>query len=66
VSREVLNICREEDSTTPLDSLFEDSVTLRVKKIFLLLRWNYLCFSLCLMPLVLLLGTTEKSLAPSS
>jgi len=27
---------------------------------------NFLCFSLCPLPLVLSLGTTEKSLAPSS
>ena len=31
-SRWVLNISREGDSTTPLGSLFQDSVTLRVKK----------------------------------
>ena len=29
-------------------------------------RRNFLCFSLCPLPLVLSLGTTEKSLAPSS
>lgn len=29
-------------------------------------RWNLLYYSLCLLPLVLPLGTTEKSLAPSS
>jgi len=29
-------------------------------------RWNFLCFSFCPLPLVLSLGTTEKSLAPSS
>jgi len=39
---------------------------LRVKKFFLMFRWNSLCFSLCPLPLVLLLGTTEKSLASSS
>ena len=44
----------------------QGSVTLRGKKFFLLFSWNFLCFSLCPLPLVLLLGTTEKSLAPSS
>lgn len=33
---------------------------------FLILRWNILCFSLCLLPLVLLLGTTGMSLLLSS
>ena len=50
----------------PLGSLFQCSVTLRVKKFFLMFRWNFLCFSFCLLPLVLSLGTTGKSLAPSS
>jgi len=65
-SRWVLNISREGDSTTSLGSLFQCSVTLRVKKFLLMFRWNFLCFSLCPLPLVLSLGTTEKSLAPSS
>jgi len=47
-------------------SLFQCSVTLRGKKFFLMFRRNFLCFSLCPLPLVLSLGTTEKSLAPSS
>ena len=66
LSRWVLNISREGDSTTSLDSLFQCSVTLRGKKFFLMFRRNFLCFSLCPLPLVLWLGTTEKSLAPSS
>jgi len=41
-------------------------VTLRGKKFFLMFRRNFLCFSLCPLSLVLSLGTTEKSLAPSS
>jgi len=45
-SRQVLNISREGDSTTSLGSLFQGSVTLRVK-FFLMFRWNFLCFSLC-------------------
>ena len=62
----VFNISREGDSTTSLGSLFQCSVTLRGKKFFLVFRRNFLCFSLCPLPLVLSLGTTEKSLAPSS
>ena len=64
LSRRVFS--REGDSTTSLGSLFQGSVTLRGKKFFLMFRRNFLCFSLCTLPLVLLLGTTEKSLAPSS
>ena len=62
----VLNISRERDSTTSLGSLFQCSVSLKVKKFFLMYRWNFSCFSLCPLPLVLSLSTTEKSLAPSS
>ena len=36
------------------------------KKCFPMFRGNLLCFSVCPLPLVLSLGTTEKSLAPSS
>jgi len=61
-----LNISREGDSTAPLGSLCQGSVTLRGKKIFLMFSWNFLCFSLCPLPLVLSLGTTGKSLTPSS
>ena len=40
LSRWVLNISREGDSTTSLGSLVQGSVTLRVKKFFFLFRWN--------------------------
>jgi len=59
VSRRVLNISREGDSTASLASLGQGSVTLRVKKFFLMFSWNLLGFSLCPLPLVLPLGTTE-------
>ena len=36
------------------------------KELFPIFRVNFLCFNLCPLPLVLSLGTTEKSLAPSS
>ena len=65
-SRRGWNISREGDSTASLGSLFQCSVTLRGKKFLLVFRRNFLCFSLCPLPLVLSLGTTEKSLAPSS
>ena len=64
-SRRVLNISREVDSATSLGSLFLCSVTLRGKRFFLMFSWNFLCFILCPLPLVLLLGTTEKSFALS-
>ena len=58
LSRQALNISREGHSTTSLDSLGQGSVTLRVKKFFLGFSWNFLCFRLCPLPLVLSLGTT--------
>jgi len=61
-----LSISREGDSTTSLGSLFQCSATLQIKKFFLMFSWNFLCFSLCPLPIVLSLGTTEKSLAPFS
>ena len=66
LSRWVWNISREGDSTASLGSLYQCSVILRGKKFFLMFSWNFLCFSLCPLPLVLSLGTTGKSLAPSS
>jgi len=65
-SRRGCNISRKGDSTTSLGSLGQGSITLRGKKFFLRFRQNFLCFSLFPLPLVLSLGTTEKSLAPSS
>jgi len=64
VFRWVLNIFRG-DSTPPLCSLFQCFLTLKVNIFFHLYRWKFLCYSLGLLPLVLLLHTTEKSLAPS-
>uniref|UniRef100_A0A8C3JB82 Symplekin n=1 Tax=Calidris pygmaea TaxID=425635 RepID=A0A8C3JB82_9CHAR len=54
------------DSTPSLGSLCQGSVTLTPKKFFLRLEWNFPWSSLCPLPLVLSLGTTEKSPAPSS
>jgi len=63
LSRRVLNISKEGDSTTSPGSLFQCSITLRVKKFFLMFRRNFLCFILRPLPLVLSLGITERSLA---
>ena len=60
LSRWVLNVSREGEPTTSLGILLQCSVTLRVKKFFFMFSWNFLCFSLCPLPLVL--GTTEKSM----
>ena len=45
LSRRVLNISRDRDSTTSLGSLFQGSITLRGKKFFLMFRRDFLCFS---------------------
>ena len=55
VSQQVLNIFREGDSTTSVGSLFLCSVTLTARKVFLMLIWNFLHSSFCLLPLVLIL-----------
>ena len=64
VSRQVLNISREADSTTSLGSLFQCSVTLTIKKFFHILQ-SFLCSSFRPLLLILLLCTTEKRLASS-
>lgn len=61
---QLLDIFKQEDATNPVGNLCWWSVTLTVKKCFLMYRGNILCFTLCLLPLVLALGTTEKSLGP--
>ena len=40
-----------ETPTASLGSLGQGSVTLRGKKFFLIFSWNFLCFSLCPLPL---------------
>jgi len=62
----VLNTSCEGDSSVCLGSLFQCSITTKVKSFFLMFRWNFLCSSMCPLPLVLSLGTAEKSLALSS
>jgi len=33
-----------------------------IKKMLLLFKWNFMCFNLCLLLLILLVGTIEKGL----
>lgn len=55
---------RTGDSTTSVGNLFQCSASLtEKKKCFLVFSQTLLCFSLCLSPLVLSLGMTEKNLA---
>ena len=63
MSRQLSNISKVWDCKILLGNLFQGSVTLTVKKCFLMIRGNLLCFSLCPLPLILSLGTVEKSLA---
>uniref|UniRef100_A0A8C2TCB7 Uncharacterized protein n=1 Tax=Coturnix japonica TaxID=93934 RepID=A0A8C2TCB7_COTJA len=64
-SRWGFNTSRDGGSTGSLGSLFQCSVTLKVRKFLLMFTWNFLCCSLCPLPLILWLGTTKKSLIPS-
>lgn len=63
VSRCLLTIFNNRDSTTSQGNLCHCWLTLTVKKCFLMFRWTTLCFHLCSLPLVLSWGTTEKNLA---
>lgn len=38
--------------------------TVTMKKCFIVFRWDFMCFNLCLLPLVLPVGTTEKVWLP--
>jgi len=51
-------------SPTPLPK--QGHLEQAAQKFSLMFTWNFLCFSLCPLPLVLSLGTTEKSLVLSS
>lgn len=54
----------EGDPSNSPGNLLQCSVALLVKKFLLLFRQNLLCCHVCLLPLTLLLGTSEKNLAP--
>lgn len=62
-SHQLLKIFKED--TTSLGNL-QCSVTQTAQTCFLMSRGNRLCSSLCLLPFILALRTTEKTLAPSS
>lgn len=64
MSRWLLNISKEEDSTTSVGNLWKRLVTPSVKKCLLMFRGNLLRFNLWLSPLGLSLTTTEKCLVP--
>ena len=68
MSRQLLNISKEEDNTVSLGNLYYCSFTLlaKKKKHFVMFRGSLLCFSLCSLPLVMAVGTTENRLAPFS
>lgn len=57
----VLNIIKEEESTTSLGTLFQCSADLTVIKLFLMFVRNFVCCNFCLFPLLLSLYITEKS-----
>lgn len=65
VAQDQFQVClkylQRSNSTTSPGSLFQCSLILKEKDFFLIFRWT-LCYSLCLLSLVLLLGTTERSL----
>lgn len=61
-TRQVLNISGEGDSAVCLGSLFQCSVTLKVKS-SVRFMWNFLGSSFCVLPLVLLLAPAENSLS---
>lgn len=56
----------KNNSITSLDKFCQSSVDFTVMKYLMMFRWNFLCFSLCLLSLDLGLGTTEKNLSLSS
>jgi len=59
ISRWLLRISKMRDSTISLGKLWQCSVTLTVKKSFLMFRGHLLCSDLGPLPLVLSLGTTQ-------
>jgi len=56
-------VSKDGDFTTSLGSLLNCSVTVTVEYFFLTFHLNFLYSNLCPLTLVLLLGTTENSLA---
>lgn len=65
MSRWLFIISKEGDSTTSLGNLCK-SFYPHSENLFLMLRWNHLCFSLYPLPLILSVDTTTKKLVPPS
>jgi len=61
MSRQIMKISKQWDSTTSQGNLCQCYITHTVKKLLLRFRWNFLYSSLCPLPLVLAMGTTEKN-----
>jgi len=59
MSRQFLKISKEG---TPLGNTHQCLLTCTIKKCFLMFTGNLLCCNSCPLPLVLALGTTEKSM----
>lgn len=66
MSGHVWNVSKDGDSPTSLGNLCQCSVTLTLKKCFLMFRWDFLYFNLYPLPLLLSLGITKTSLPQSS
>lgn len=60
ISRRLLSLSKDGDTTTYPGHAHNDSVILVFKRCFFIFRGILLCSSLCPLPLVLALGTTEK------
>lgn len=54
------------DPSISLGTFFQRLMILTLKNILPVLRWNFMWFNLCPLPFALTVGTTEKSLSPSS
>lgn len=61
--RQAFNFSTDEDSVTSLNNLFQCLTTRTAKRFFVVFRWNVMCCSFCPVPLILPVGTAEKSLA---
>lgn len=61
-----LSISKNTDSTTSLGSLCQCLIPFTVNYIFLMFKWIFLYFKLCSCLFITSLGTTGKSLVPSS
>ena len=66
ISRWLLNVSKDGNPTIAVGNLCQCSVTLTVKKCFLIFRKNISFISLSSLPLVVSLGTTGKRFSQSS